>query len=361
MKIHPTHTARADTLQGTAPKVIAWEITRKCPLKCKHCRAAAENSDYRGELDTGECMRVVDGIASWCTPLIILTGGEPMTRPDLYELAAYATEAGLPVVMAPCGHLVNPDTAQAIKRSGIKAISISLDGKDAETHDRFRGVAGAYDTAVAATRTAGEAGLAFQVNATITQHNVEQLPDMLEKAITLGAMAFDVFFLVPTGRGVGIGDQQLSPRVFEQALNWIYDRKQEKRILIRTTCGPHYARIERQRAQASSETPPARFSGMGCTAGHGFIFISHQGTVQPCGFLDLTCGDLRENGFDLRRIYGSSEVLAALRNKDLYQGKCGTCEYWSTCGGCRARAYEHSGSALGSETRCVYAPERARS
>jgi len=303
-------------------------------------------------------MQVVDGIASWCTPLIILTGGEPMSRADLYELAAYATEAGLPVVMAPCGHLVNRETVQAIRQSGIKAISISLDGKDAETHDRFRGVAGAYDTAVAATRAAAEGGLPFQINATVTQHNVAQLPDMLETAVALGAMTFDVFFLVPTGRGMEIEDRQLSPGDFEQAMNWVYERKQEKGIPIRITCGPHYARIERQRAGAASAPSAVPFSGMGCTAGHGFLFISHQGTIQPCGFVDAACGNLRENGFDLQRIYDSSEVLAALRNRDLYQGKCGACEYWETCGGCRARAYASSGDILGPEPRCVYTPSR---
>jgi len=303
-------------------------------------------------------MQVVDGIASWCTPLIILTGGEPMSRADLYELAAYATEAGLPVVMAPCGHLVNRETVQAIRQSGIKAISISLDGKDAETHDRFRGVAGAYDTAVAATRAAAEGGLPFQINATVTQHNVAQLPDMLETALALGAMTFDVFFLVPTGRGTDIEDQQLSPRDFEQALNWVYERKQEKRIPIRITCGPHYARIEKQRAGAACDTPPAPFSGMGCTAGHGFLFISHQGTIQPCGFVDAACGNLKENGFDLQQIYRSSEVLAALRNRNGYEGKCGICEYWRACGGCRARAFASTGNILAPEPRCAYAPSQ---
>lgn len=347
---------RPVTLWETTPRVIAWEITRKCPLHCRHCRGVAESKVYEDELCTDECLRLIDAIVSFSTPLLIMTGGEPMSRPDVFQLARYATDAGLPVVLAPCGGLINEQTIYNIKQAGIQAISISLDGKDADTHDHFRGVPGAYDTALQALGYAKAAGLPFQVNTTVTRHNVDELPAILEKVIALGAMTLDFFFLVPTGRGRGLVDEQLSPALHEQTLNWIYDRVQEQRIPIRITCGPQYARIARQRSQEHKPATITSHASTGCMAGHGFIFISHLGIVQPCGFLDLACGDLRGNNFDLQKIYETSSALTALRKNSGYHEPCSACEYWNVCGGCRARAYEKGGDYLGSDPQCTYAP-----
>jgi len=340
----------SDTHQQ-ALRVVAWETTRRCELQCKHCRGSARNQDYPDELSTEEGICLIDNISSFAKPVLILTGGEPMTRSDIYDLARHATDRGLRVAMAPCGSLINSKTAARIKNAGIQRISISLDGSTAETHDAFRGVKGAFESAINGINYAKKAGIEFQINSTVTRHNVTELPSLLKLAVDLGAAAFDIFFLVPTGRGAALKEMEISPDEYEKALRWVDEASKTSQITVKTTCAPHYARIQTQ-------STGKRGHGGGCMGGRGFVFVSHRGILQPCGFLDLNCGDLRKEDFNFKKIYEESEVFQNLRKVDNYTGKCGYCEYRYVCGGCRARAYAQSGDYLAEEPSCTYVPRK---
>ena len=337
------------------PRLIAWEVTRSCPLACKHCRAAARPTPYAGEFSTEECFKVLDNIASFARPIIILTGGEPMLRPDIYEIASHADSLGLPVVMAPCGALVDDESAAKILASGIRRISISLDGATAESHDAFRGIDGAFDSAIRGIEAAKRAGLEFQINTTITQHNLAQVEAILELAVELGACAFNPFLLVPTGRGKLLADQEISPQEYERTLTWLASQQGREDILLRVTCAPHYQRVLRQQGLAGGGHPVK-----GCMGGQSFAFISHLGRLQICGFLDIECGDLREAGYDFRKIWETSELFLEMRTVDSYHGRCGYCEYRKVCGGCRARAYAMTGDYLAEEPFCLHQPKARR-
>ncbi|MHC4480867.1 MAG: siroheme decarboxylase subunit beta [Planctomycetota bacterium] len=335
------------------PRLIAWEVTRYCVLACKHCPGAARQAHYEGELTTEECFKLLENIASFASPIIILTGGEPMARPDVCEIACRGTELGLRVVMAPCGVLLNDETAAGLVASGIEHIAISLDGATAQSHDAFRGVEGAFEAALEGLQAAKRAGLSFQINTTVSRHNVHELPRILGLAVELGADVFNPFLLVPTGRGRNLADQEISPRRYEETLNWLAEQQERPDIGIRVTCAPHYQRILRSRPGGQ----PGH--GVGCMGGKSFAFISHRGKVQICGFLDVECGDVRQEDYDFRRIWETSEVMRRIRDMDSYGGRCGYCEFRAVCGGCRARAYALSGDYLAEEPYCVYEPRRA--
>ena len=341
------------------PRVVAWETTRRCVLQCRHCRGAARDTEYAGELSTAEGVRLIDAIADYAQPVLILTGGEPMSRSDIYDLARHATDRGLRTVMAPCGHLLTSETARRLSAAGIRRISISLDGADAPTHDTFRGAPGAFESALRGLRAAREAGLEFQINTTVSRHNVGQLPAILDLAVRLSAAAVDVFFLVPTGRGAALRDLEISADEYERTLQWIAATAARLPVPLKTTCAPHYARVAAAAGAAAGRTA-GRPLAAGCLAGRGFVFISHRGVLQPCGFLDVACGDLRGGGFDFRALYETAPVFRALRDVDAYRGKCGYCEYRRACGGCRARAYAATGNYLQAEPACAYVPSRAR-
>lgn len=338
---------------GGAATVIAWETTRRCPLRCRHCRGAARDVPYAGELTTAEGLRLLRSLAQRGAPIVILTGGEPMARPDIYDLARAATDLGLGAVMAPCGPMLTAETAPRLAAAGIRRISISLDGATAATHDAFRGVDGAFDAAVRGLRCAADAGLDFQVNTTVTRLNAAELPRIAALAVALGAAALDFFFLVPTGRGEGLRDLAVSPAECESALEWIARAAASLPLRVKTTCAPQYARIA---PRVWRETGGAPAAANGCMAGRGFVFVSHVGELQPCGFLDLPCGNLRAGDFDFWRLYDNSEVFQALRDPDGYRGKCGACEFRFRCGGCRARALAAGQDYLGEEPACPYEP-----
>lgn len=333
--------------------LIAWEVTRSCMLACKHCRAAAQGEPYEGELTTDECFGVLDNIVSFARPIIILTGGEPMLRPDIYDIASYATGAGLRVVMAPCGALIDDESAKKILASGIKHISISLDGATAASHDEFRGVNGAFAGSLAGIAAAKRAGLGFQINTTITQDNLDELPDILELAVGLGASAFNPFLLVPAGRGKELLGWEISPRQYEETLHWLAGMEARDDILIRVTCAPHYQRILRQLGLHK----PGSHRAKGCMGGQAFAFISHRGIVQICGFLDVPAGNLRAENLDFHRIWDTSELFRQVRDLGSYHGRCGRCEFVRVCGGCRARAFAITGDYLGEEPFCLYQPK----
>jgi len=344
------------TSQVPPPQLIAWEITRACPLACRHCRASAHPEPYEGELSTAECFRVLDHIAAFARPTIILTGGEPLLRPDVFDLAARASTLGLSPVLATCGRPLTDAVAAHLREVGVRAVSISIDGAEAASHDAFRGTPGAFDTALAALATARRAGLVTQVNTTVTRLNRAELPALRDLAIRAGAAVFNPFLLVPTGRGRDLTGLALSAPEYEETLAWLADQEDRTDLRIRVTCAPHYQRILRERRPRDTDTAPP--GPRGCLGGKTFAFISHRGVVQICGFLDLACGDLRREDFDFRRIWETSEVLRHVRDVDAYHGRCGRCEYRQVCGGCRARAFALTGDYLAEEPLCVYQPRK---
>jgi radical SAM protein with 4Fe4S-binding SPASM domain len=280
--------------------------------------------------------------------MIIWTGGEPMYRPDILALVRGATERGLRSVMAPCGTLVTREALVALKEAGVMACSFSLDGATAETHDAFRGVAGAFDNVTRAMAVAREVGMPFQVNATVSRLNAEELPAIREAAIERGARTLDLFFLVPVGRGAGLRDLSLSPEQTESVLRWAFEMDRLGPLHVRETCAPQAVRIWHGLGQPGEQ--PA-----GCMGGRSFVFISHTGVLQPCGFLDVPSGELRANGFDFRKTYEASKVFHDLSQPDRYGGACGSCAFRMGCGGCRARAYAATGDYMAAETSCPIA------
>lgn len=328
--------------------MVAWEITRRCPLACKHCRAGAKDCAYEGELSTAECLRVLDSLAGFGRPMIIWTGGEPMYRTDILELVRGATARGLRSVMAPCGTLVTREALLALKDAGVAACSFSLDGATAESHDAFRGVAGAFENVTRAMAVATEIGMPFQVNATVSRLNKDELPAIRETAIARGARTLDLFFLVPVGRGAALRDLALSPDETETVLRWAFEMDRLGPIHVRETCAPQAVRIWHTLGRPGPQ--PA-----GCMGGRGFVFISHTGVLQPCGFLDVPSGDLKAAGFDFRQAYEASPVFRDLSQPDGYHGACGVCVFRTGCGGCRARAYAATGDYLAAETCCPIA------
>ncbi|MBF0496706.1 MAG: heme b synthase [Deltaproteobacteria bacterium] len=360
---HPGHPAGKPGGYGHSdcgPRMIAWEVTRRCNLACSHCRASAKDIPYQNELSTAESRGLIDEMVKSGNPVVILTGGEPLLRDDIFELAAYGTEKGLRMVMAPNGTLITPERAKEMLRAGIHRISISLDGATKESHDNFRQVPGAFDGALRGMAEARAAGVEFQVNTTVTMENLAELPAIQDLAVRLGAAAHHVFMLVPTGRAKDVKVSGISAEEYEKILNWLYDRRKVVPIHIKVTCGPHYYRVMRQRAAQDGEPVDINTFGLdavtrGCLGGVAFCFISHVGRVQPCGYLDLTCGDVREQPFS--HIWRQSEIFNTLRDYGRLEGKCGRCEFKRVCGGCRARAHEMSGNYLAEEPLCGYQPK----
>jgi|SRR5271166_5848455 len=396
------------------PRLIFWEVTKGCNLRCIHCRASATELSSPTDLPTATALGIIDQIAETANPILVLSGGEPLYRSDIFQLATYAKDKGLRVALATNGTLVTKEVARMIVDSGVKRVSISLDGADAPTHDAFRGIPGAFDAAVQGLRNLKALGMSVQINMTIARHNAKQLPQVLELAKSLGADALHTFLLVPVGCGVDIAaDQMVPPEEYEKMLNWFYDESLKGGIELKATCAPHYFRVVRQRraaegrsaaaakvAAASIEsTPdssaigptemimpggtgislrpqamghpagnhtghpsghPSDMNAMtkGCLAGTGVCFISFEGEVFPCGYLPVIAGDLRRQKF--ADIWRDAEVFNALRDTGNLKGKCGCCEFRNVCMGCRARAFAATGDYLDEEPFCVYEPKMAK-
>ena len=352
-------------------RLVAWEITRSCLLSCKHCRAAAHKGPYEGEFSTEECFKVIDSLADTGSCIVILTGGEPMLRKDIYDIARYGTKKGLRMVMAPCGMLLDDEACRKLIDAGIQRISLSIDGATAESHDAFRGVPGAFDGVMNGMAAAQKAGLSFQVNTTITRGNLEELPDIFKLAIDNGAVSFHPFLLVPTGRGKELADEVISAADYERTLRWIHKQQENTPIVIKPTCAPHYYRIVQQEQKETSTelhkmhtvAHPHEHSALnattkGCLGGQGFAFISHTGSVQICGFLPLEAGDMRKTDYNFATIWEHSQLFKEVRAVNEYHGKCSWCSYRNVCGGCRARAYAIDGDHLGEEPFCLYNPPK---
>jgi radical SAM protein with 4Fe4S-binding SPASM domain len=399
--------------QFMQPRLIFWEVTKGCNLRCIHCRATATELSSPLDLPTAKARDIIEQISTYANPILVLSGGEPLYRKDIFELAAYASARGLRVALATNGTLVDQTVAQKIVDAGVKRVSISLDGADAETHDTFRGIPHAFDTAVNGLRNLRELGMSVQINMTIARHNAHQLPAVLELAKGLGADALHTFLLVPVGCGVEIAERQMvPPDEYERMLHWFYDRSLEGGIELKATCAPHYFRVFRQRraqdrregrVDAAQGMPPtaghghganaigptdmlmpsgtgviikknAELGGMpahaaghpgghpggmnamtkGCLAGTGVCFISFEGGVYPCGYLPVEAGNLTRQSF--KEVWEDSPVFASLRDTGNLKGKCGCCEFRNVCMGCRARAYAATGDMLDEEPFCVYEP-----
>ena len=394
-------TGNGQNPQLSKPRLIFWEVTKGCNLRCIHCRASATELSSPTDLPTSRALDMITQIAGYASPILVLSGGEPLYRRDIFQLARFATDKGLRVALATNGTMVTKELARRIVDSGVRRVSISLDGSDSLTHDTFRGIPGAFDAAVYGLRNLKELGMSVQINMTIARHNARQLPQVLDLARNLGADALHTFLLVPVGCGVDIATEQMvAPEEYEAMLNWFYDRSLEGGIELKATCAPHYVRVARQRRAgdrrtADSAAPaigpadmmmpgatgvmihphgshpavvaknaehagtgghPDGMNAMtkGCLAGTGVCFISHEGEVFPCGYLPAIAGDLRKQTF--ADVWENSAVFNELRDTDNLKGKCGCCEFRNICMGCRARAYAASGDYLDEEPFCIYQP-----
>lgn len=351
-----------DTSKAPPLRLVAWEVTRSCNLACKHCRAEAHMEPYPGELDTPQAKALIDTFPQVGNPVVIFTGGEPLLRPDIFELISYADSQGLRCVMAPNGTLITPENAKEIKAAGIQRCSISIDGPTAREHDQLRGVPGAFQQSMAGIEYLKSAGVEFQINTTVTKDNLDKFKDIFNLARDLDAVAWHIFMLVPTGRGADLRDQFISARQYEEVLNWFYDFRKTTDMHLKATCAPHYYRIMRQRAREENVAVTRENFGLdamsrGCLGGIGFCFISHVGQVQPCGYLELDCGNIKTTPFP--EIWQKSKHFNALRDISTYKGKCSQCEFHRVCGGCRARAYTMSGDYLAEEPLCSYQPVKS--
>lgn len=355
------------------PRLVFWELTRGCNLRCIHCRASATELCSSDDLEFGACARIINELAEFAPLILVLSGGEPLYRKDLFQLAHLATRRGMRVALATNGTLVTAEVAQRIRDADIVRVAISLDGPDSLTHDVFRGVPGAFDKAIEGFEHLKRAGVSVQINTTVAKHNAAKLPETLELALRLGADAFHVFLLVPVGCGIQIAETQMvEAEEYERVLHWLYDRRHENRIELKATCAPHFFRVVRQRraelrrrgeilpelpetGRHQQDAPPAMNAmTRGCLAGTDVCFISHQGAVFPCGYLPLEAGNLRRQSF--ADVWQNSPLFASLRDVGNLGGKCGACEFRNVCAGCRARAFGCKGDYLAEEPFCNYMP-----
>jgi radical SAM protein with 4Fe4S-binding SPASM domain len=400
-------------------RLLFWETTVGCNLKCIHCRAEA--TPVRSDLDmsTEESLAFIDDLADFASPILVLSGGEPLYRSDIYQLSEHATKRGLRVALATNGTMVTREVAAKCVEAGVKRAAISLDGATGDVHDSFRAIPGSFDAALDGVKNFIEAGIPVQINTTITKNNVHQTEEILKLSEDIGAVALHFFMLVPVGCGVLIGDSMMiSAQQYEDVLLWLYRQSKKTSLRVKATCAPHYFRIMKQeyvrerkaeleaaRANIAVEDddmglsfddvqdavvsqdavggngghhagrpngrpgghpgahPGGHPAGMdaitkGCLAGSAVCFVSHRGLVYPCGYLPLVAGDVRKQ--KMKDIWEGALLFKVLRDEDNLEGKCGACEYRRICMGCRARAFSATGNYLGEEPYCTYEPKGMR-
>ncbi len=337
--------------QPTPPlRLLFWEATARCNLACLHCRRQ-DVSVTEGELDTDEAKEMIDsaGRIGPARPIIVFSGGEPLLRSDWEELAAHARGKRFPTALATNGTLINNKMARRVISAGFSRVSVSLDGADAATHDKLRGLEGVFDKAVSGIEHLRWVGQPVQINVTVTSQNDHQLDAMYELAQRLDVEALHFFLLVPVGCGLEIAEtHMLPPQRYEDVLNWIYDHSGGP-VELKATCAPQYYRIV---ARRGGEVGGSR----GCLCGISVVFVSHKGEVFPCGYLPVSCGNIRRSPLD--EIWNGSQVFKDLRDYDKLTGRCGACEFRKICGGCRARAFAATGDYLAEEPGCTYEPRR---
>ncbi len=334
-------------------------MTRACNLACVHCRAGACPDPDPDELNFEQSKALIDSIGAVAKPILIMTGGEPLLRQDCLELARYAGASGLRPVLATNGVLVTEGKALEIAESGISRVSISLDGPSAEEHDAFRRVPGAFEASLGGIANLRGAGVSVQINTTLTRRNREHLAEIMALAEKIGADAFHVFLLVPTGRARDMVGEEMGPEEYEETLLEFYRLGRTSSLETKATCAPQYYRILRQQAgieglEVSEQTFGLNARTRGCLGGISFAFISHKGEVRPCGYFDQQAGNVRDQEF--KEIWETSSLFKDLRNFSLLEGKCGKCDYLRFCGGCRARAFELTGKYTSEEPYCAYRP-----
>ncbi len=339
------------------PMIVIWEMTQACDLNCSHCRANAQPKRHALELSTAEAFHLIDQIAEMRVPLFVLTGGDPLKRPDLMPIVQYACRRGVRTSLTPSTTpLLVRDTILELKQSGLMRLALSLDGSSAELHDKFRGVPGSYQRTLAAVGWCHEAGLPVQVNTTVSRRNFSDLDNMIELLISVRVVLWSVFFLVPTGRAQ-LSDL-LSAEEHEQVFAKLYSASKRVKFHIKTTEGQHYRRyVLQQKAlvpNARSQEDLITSSPKGVNDGKGFMFVSHTGEVYPSGFLPLAAGNVLWE--PLAQIYQESPLFRSLRDSSQLKGKCGRCDFRDVCGGSRARAYAVNYDPLAEEPCCGYLP-----
>jgi radical SAM protein len=347
-----------------APLRVYWELTRACDLACRHCRAEAIPRQDPRELSTAEGRRLLEGLAAFGRPAphVVLTGGDPLKRPDFWTLLEHGAALGLGLSVAPSAtRALSREAMRRFKGAGVEAISLSLDGSDPARHDRFRGVPGCFGWTVEAGASAAAAGLPFQVNTLVTAETRDDLPAIAGTVARMGAARWSLFFLIQVGRGRALG--QLAPDACEQLMGWLWERAQDAPFVLTTTEAPHYRRVALQRARAgrgagAEAGQPAFRRGFGVRDGNGVMFVSHAGEVQPSGFLPLVAGNVRAE--HPVALYRESPLFRRLREPERFGGRCGRCEFREICGGSRARAYAASGDPFGEDPLCPYQPARGR-
>ncbi len=337
---------------------VYWEVTTGCNLRCLHCRRTeALYKPSPEELTGDEARGLVDDLAAMGKPVLILSGGEPLFRKDILGIAAHARDRGLPLGIATNGTLVNADKARAIVQAGIRYASISLDGSIPTTHDALRGK-GNYSRALRGFFALRDAGIKVQINFTVTRRNVGEVEEVYALARDFGASALYLFLLVPVGCGVKIADtDMLSPRDVEKWLQWTVGKDRDPMLPIKTICAPHFYRVRAESVEGAGARRAAAQERQGCLAGIHMCFISHKGDVFPCGYLPVSCGNVRQT--PLREIWENSETLRKLRDPGLLGGRCGVCSFKTICGGCRARAYYAADDFLAEEPACAFNPDAA--
>lgn len=324
--------------------IISWNTTNKCNMTCKHCYRDA-GAEFKDELNTDEAKSLIEEIAKAGFKIMIFSGGEPLMRPDIFELVEHAVKFKLRPVFGSNGTLITKEVAQKLKRIGTMGIGISLDSLDSAKHNRFRGLERCWEATVKGMENCREAGLSFQVHTTVMDWNYEEILDITDFAVRIGAAAHHIFFIVPTGRAVNIKDEFLNTQQYENLLTNIVNKQKEVNIEVKPTCAPQFMRIAKQQGVSY------RFS-KGCLAGISYCIINPKGDVQPCAYLDMSIDNVRNTPFS--EVWNNNGVLKQLRTLD-YKGKCGICIYKNSCGGCRARAaFYNDGDYMGEETLCVY-------
>jgi len=339
-----------------SPALVFYEVTQACGLVCKHCRACAQTHAHPDELSTRESLGLIDQLAEFPQPpMLVLTGGDPLCRDDVFQLIDHATEAGLVTSITPSATpLVTREAIERLQHAGIHRMAISIDGADAKSHDRIRGVQGSFARSLEILRDAQRAGLPTQVNTTLTPENVDQIDAMAELLVDFGIVLWSVFFLVPVGRAQH--SLRLSASESEKVFEKLWHQSRRQPYHIKTTEAPHYRRFSMQQDRLSQSAGDAQtpFRAAGLNDGKGVMFVGHTGEVYPSGFMPIFCG--RSPQQHVVQVYQESPLFKDLRDANRLEGKCRLCEYRTICGGSRARAYALTDNPLAEEPDCAYLP-----